>query len=688
MIRLKPNGSLDSSFGNKGFIEYDAESEFGDPYYFFGGQLTSDGKLLFSGTDDYTSSCVLRVTNNGVPDETFGTSGLVTFNYFEGTRLIYNASASSSTSTWIGGFEKVQNQYLFLAGKRTNSGAADASFGTGGFATFPINNNDAIGYTVKEVDNGKVLLIGFGMFEHYYGITILQLMSNGNPDNSFGSNGILYIKGVDPARNTKKISPTTSLSHIISGPDNTTLITGIYEDGGANEGSIFIQRLSENGSPDNSFGTNSLTTITPLYGCNLIKSFSFGTANGKLARQPDGKILLAYSVYDIFTGFNIMLQRLTATGQPDPAFGTSGRTLFQASDNPFEEFIILDMKVAPNGKIALAAMYEDYDLDKIQTPIFQFSDIGFADNSFSEDGKLIPNYAAGKLSYTTDNKIFALGSRNKDLNGCCMGLAIGKYNTNGSNDNSFNGSGVVYFKYSTDDDMPVALILEPANEVTVLFSPFNSNRDYGIAKFNNNGTPVSGWGINGVLTVAGSGFSQYWQDGVKLENGGFVFAGQNETDEYILNILKTLPNGLPDNSFSTNGIGDISFQPALAYQLSGLVLKPGGKLLAGGNELVENLFNNESLNAVITQIKTSASVALVYTMINPGNWSNPANWQGGQLPPSTIPAGTEVIVNPSGNGEAVLDINVVVQSGGKITIKPGKKFIVVSSLKVPSITTQ
>jgi hypothetical protein len=146
---------------------------------------------------------------------------------------------------------------------------------------------------------------------------------------------------------------------------------------------------------------------------------------------------------------------------------------------------------------------------------------------------------------------------------------------------------------------------------------------------------------------------------------------------------------LPDNSFSTDGLGEVSFGEDSDYELAGLFLKPGGKIMVGGNATDPSDPNqNYSYKAVLTQLKTSSTIAVTYTLINPGNWSNAANWQNGQVPPSTITAGTEIIINPGGNGEATLDTNVVVLTGGKIIVKPGKKLNVAANLTVPAITTE
>jgi 1,4-alpha-glucan branching enzyme len=82
------------------------------------------------------------------------------------------------------------------------------------------------------------------------------------------------------------------------------------------------------------------------------------------------------------------------------------------------------------------------------------------------------------------------------------------------------------------------------------------------------------------------------------------------------------------------------------------------------------LFTDRPIPALVTQ----------YTFNGNGNWSNAANWDGGQVPPATIPSGIQVIINPAGDGEAVVDVPVTFQTGATLTINAGKKLKVNGNL--------
>jgi hypothetical protein len=62
-----------------------------------------------------------------------------------------------------------------------------------------------------------------------------------------------------------------------------------------------------------------------------------------------------------------------------------------------------------------------------------------------------------------------------------------------------------------------------------------------------------------------------------------------------------------------------------------------------------------------------------YVFTGNGNWSHPANWQGGVVPPPLVPAGFTITIDHVEGGEAVMDIPVTLQPNARITVMPGKR---------------
>lgn len=73
----------------------------------------------------------------------------------------------------------------------------------------------------------------------------------------------------------------------------------------------------------------------------------------------------------------------------------------------------------------------------------------------------------------------------------------------------------------------------------------------------------------------------------------------------------------------------------------------------------------------------------VYTFTGNGNWSDPANWTNGQVPPSIITGNNaRIIIDPLTGGECVLDVPQQVSSGATIEVKAEKAFRVNGNLVI------
>jgi hypothetical protein len=69
-----------------------------------------------------------------------------------------------------------------------------------------------------------------------------------------------------------------------------------------------------------------------------------------------------------------------------------------------------------------------------------------------------------------------------------------------------------------------------------------------------------------------------------------------------------------------------------------------------------------------------------YTFTGNGNWSDTANWQYNQVPPPTLVAGNEIIIDPVVGGMCELDIPYTLPAGTKLTVIAGKNFLVRGNL--------
>ncbi|MEO6730679.1 MAG: hypothetical protein ABIN01_05645 [Ferruginibacter sp.] len=76
--------------------------------------------------------------------------------------------------------------------------------------------------------------------------------------------------------------------------------------------------------------------------------------------------------------------------------------------------------------------------------------------------------------------------------------------------------------------------------------------------------------------------------------------------------------------------------------------------------------------------KLSASAPVSFSFTGNGNWSNPANWAGGIVPPSTLPAGSTVTIN----GNCILDVAQHIAAGATLIVAAGKSLVINGSLTI------
>ncbi|MFM2358225.1 MAG: hypothetical protein RLY16_217 [Bacteroidota bacterium] len=81
---------------------------------------------------------------------------------------------------------------------------------------------------------------------------------------------------------------------------------------------------------------------------------------------------------------------------------------------------------------------------------------------------------------------------------------------------------------------------------------------------------------------------------------------------------------------------------------------------------------------------TTSPLALstTYTFIGNGNWSNPANWQNGQIPPAILTGTDAIVINPAGAGECILDVSQTVNIGTSFTVVTGKNLRILGNLSI------
>ncbi len=85
-------------------------------------------------------------------------------------------------------------------------------------------------------------------------------------------------------------------------------------------------------------------------------------------------------------------------------------------------------------------------------------------------------------------------------------------------------------------------------------------------------------------------------------------------------------------------------------------------------ELYATCLNNGRLYRIVSD----GPVKYVFT--GNGNWDVAANWSNNKIPPAALPAGSTILINPSGGGECVLNVPQTIMPGAELIVSDDKQF--------------
>ena len=152
VLRYNTNGSLDSSFGTGGVAEADNG---GVDNYLFSVAIQADGKIVAGGGTNGVGGTVIRYSSAGTLDTTFDGDGLADIGAYAQAILVQ----SDGKIVAAGSINATGNDDLFVA-RLLNSGAADATFGTGGTSITPIGTGNDRAFDAALQFDGKIVLAG------------------------------------------------------------------------------------------------------------------------------------------------------------------------------------------------------------------------------------------------------------------------------------------------------------------------------------------------------------------------------------------------------------------------------------------------------------------------------------------------------------------------------------------------
>ena len=566
LARYNPNGSLDPTFGEDGFVHTNLgrDSTANDI------ALQPDGRIVAAGTvgdtlvsDDFA---LVRYQADGSLDPSFGGGdGIVRTDGPDGP----TAATDSGRAVAL----QADGRILLAGGSDSHfavlrydaAGVLDAAFGGGdGIVTTEIaaGSSDVANDIAVRNSDGTIVAAGFTTgASDTNDFAVARYDSSGALDSSFSGNGKLST-----GFGGREVARAVAIQ-----PNGRVVVAGSRDDNDeAGEQDFALARYTTAGALDDTLAGDG-TTTTDIFGDD---------AGFDLALQTDGKIVVAgRTVWNsegvLVEGFAVA--RYTTAGAPDPSFSGDGETAtairYRTSDEARGVALQADGKIVAAGssgtQFALARYATDGDLDP----------------AFDDDGKvatLAPALSvdrANAVARGPDGSVVVAGSSNADDGDGSLVLA--RYLPGGALDPSFGSGGVALvegFSGATD----VAIQAGGAIVVAGIYQPTFSHSDFGVIRLNPDGSPDTEFGS--ASTDINSGSFDYASSVVAQPDGRVVVAGSTRKageDDFAL--VRYTTTGALDTTFGGDGIVTTDISPGFGDAVAGLALQPNGRLVAGGN---------------------------------------------------------------------------------------------------------
>jgi uncharacterized delta-60 repeat protein/uncharacterized repeat protein (TIGR01451 family) len=328
-----------------------------------------------------------------------------------------------------------------------------------------------------------------------------------------------------------------------------------------------------------------------------------------VALQPDGRIVVG-GTGDDFPGGIFRIVRYNTNGTPDATFGSGGIfTHAVASGND----IFQTLAVQPDGKIVAGGVLNVFDAVSQQTDedfyIFRLKTDGTFDSTFGINGLVTTDLNAHsndvmhELIIKPDGKILA-GGYSMDMNNGDNYYGLVQYKDNGNRDSSFGTNGMTVLPLPQQEEGKGALALLPNGQIIAATTVVNDTSffyEFGLLRFNANGSLDAGFGEGGVVHLGLSYFHSIVRDMAVQTDGKIVLTGQtNVGNASGIAVVRVNGDGTYDLTFGDNGVvrTHISEEPFDPDTGNTLVIQPDKKIIIGCT-LVNAINSTEANFAVV-----------------------------------------------------------------------------------------
>jgi uncharacterized delta-60 repeat protein len=331
LLRLNPDGTLDTSFGVDGIVKTHLSSSTTRTERVQDLAVLPDGKIVVlsqvpgAQNGPYTFG-VVRYNSDGSRDSSFGANGAVTFgfeknlNAWAQSLAVLPVPPGTVPKLLVSGHSSRENSSLIALARLNSNGMFDPTFDGDGKATISVGRNTRPGVDSMVLDSqGRAMIVGS---LHPDGL-VLRVTTAGGLDTTFNGKGWATLDFAGGGDYLTSVAIDGN-GRIVAGgrADLSAAGTGARTEMG-------VVRYLENGSLDSTFGSGGKVTLDINDTLNVVHG---------LALQGDGRIVVAGEVTQLdYSTSDTVVARFNTNGSLDDGslsdvtvgdqFGTGGMTV-------------------------------------------------------------------------------------------------------------------------------------------------------------------------------------------------------------------------------------------------------------------------------------------------------------------------------------------------------------------------
>ncbi len=323
LVRYNVNGSLDGGFNGTGIVTLDTPSFLREAHSVI---QQADGKLVVFGKNEFSQFSFARLNTDGSLDATFGSGGVVTV-ALSGTAIGWSVIQQQDGKLLAVG--QVYNGSWYDVGiiRLSTSGSLDTSFNGTGKREFSVGAGNDFPYALIQQQDGKIVIAGSADDTYYSDGFVTRLNLDGSTDATFGASGIAVT-------NIGKSYFNNGWKSLLQQGDGKLVVSGYGMEIGMSTAGFATARFDTNGLLDSTWAGDGI----------VVDGGDTDDVNTTMAQQSDGKIVVS--------GINsnhITVIRHLSDGSFDTSFGVNGAKNITIGTQDFATSMIQQM----DGKLVV-----------------------------------------------------------------------------------------------------------------------------------------------------------------------------------------------------------------------------------------------------------------------------------------------------------------------------------------------